>query len=165
MRFVNEFLYDETAIREIQTAVIQERTKWSRIFLIAAGVLAVLLAILTRQPGSLVALFVIVFLFQMMSGRRNESIRNEVERLKTLYHGDASVQMHYEIDEEKVLVERVGHEEGRREILWDRFEKWLETKNYLVMIFKGNMTAIVRKDAFREGCEEDFRHFLQDKKH
>ena len=164
MKFVNEFLYDETAIREIQTTVIRERTKWPRIFLIAAGVLAVLLAILTRQPGSLIALFVIVFLFRMTSGRLNESIRNEVERLKTLYNGEASVMMHYEIDDSKVLVERVGHEEGRREIAWDRFEKWIETKNYLVMIFKGNMTAIVRRDAFLEGTEGDFRRFLQDKK-
>lgn len=163
---INRYNYTKDIIREYQNAWWKNEFKIGNISMIATFIIAILLLIQRIQKGTvnIYAIFLVVMpilYFIMLPIKKNKAVKTEINRYNETYKNiDNIIEIKLNKKNDKIELKTAG---GKTQVTYDKIKKYIETKNLIILLLKGDMTISLKKDAFVDGSEEECKNLLKEK--
>ncbi|MDE7339332.1 MAG: YcxB family protein [Lachnospiraceae bacterium] len=155
--FVNEYEYTSDILEESVGAWWECKFKAGYRSMLVVFILIAVLSIVLKRPVLLLVEFAPFFVIMLLKLKKKKAIQIEQERVDILFHSSA-LSYCVEIGEDI----SVTSSKGNNRIQFSDVEKYIETKNLIILFVKGSMTLALDKKGFREGTKEAFMSLLAD---
>ena len=161
---INRYKYTKDIIEEYQNAWWSNEFRIGNISMIITTFIAIglLLQAIQRNTINFYTIFLLIMpllYFIMFPIRKKKSIKIEMDKYsKTYENTDNTIEI--KVLNEKIEINTAG---GKTELTYDKIKKYIETKNLIILLLKGDMTVALKKDSFVNGTEEECKNFLKEK--
>ena len=159
----NKYKYTKEIIKEYQNAWWNSEFRVGNISMVVTTFIAIGLlvqAIHNKSIGVYTVLLLLmpVLYFIMFPIRKKKAIKVEMDKYSRMYENtDNTIKIALD---DKIQIKTAG---GKTEVTYDRIKKYIETKNLIILLLKGDMTISLKKDSFTKGTEEECKKLLKEK--
>lgn len=157
--FINEFDYSKNIIPEYMKKWWNEKLKVSYILTSGLAVYLLIMLILHKNIIFLVLEILPVLLIVLITVKISKAIRTEKARFEVNYKGSIPL-LHIEIGED--IYYRTDGKESH--FAFSDMEKVLETKNLIIICFRGDLTLPLSKKGFLRGNAGECLAYLRERK-
>lgn len=129
-----------------------------QIILVLALIIDMINLVFTPSILDLILLVVLIALIIIYAIKRRQIIKIERERLKVLYKDDYPI-IRIELTDEIHMASPTSE----RMIAYSDIKKVVQSKHFIVLVIKGEMTVGLSKDGFEEGTAKECLDLLKQK--
>ena len=145
-KIVNQYEYSESIIKESINSWWNIKFKWCYLIVLVLIITMLTLFIITKKIQWILLFFFSFLPLILLYFKKSNAVKIEKEKLNTIYKNKPLI-IKVVIDNDiKTITSK-----GEKCVIFKEIEYYVETKNLIVLIIKGNMTIAIDKKGFIEG--------------
>lgn len=155
---INKYKYTMEGANEIITKWWADKFQTGIIRMVLLVVFNLVVYAVTGHKAALVLTAACILALVLVFLKAKNAVCIELQRIEVT-HGKDGVELTVELGD-KIII---NSQNGTKTILYEYIEKIIESKNFIILCVKGEMTMALKKDSFVEGSKDECMKFLKEK--